>query len=340
MEYYIGMDAHSKTSVMCEINGRGQHIMSQRINTSEREIEKFLSGLKGKKHLTFEESQMSRWLHIVLKDRVDELLICNPAFIAKKRGPKNDNSDAEHLAQQLRGGHLIPVFHDDSDLSDLRRVVSAYEQLMGDIVRAKNRLKSLFVARAINVQGRKVYSDETVLDQLDEPSRVVAKKLFAQVGALEGIKAEYKSIFEKNACDQAQIEVLTTIPGISAVRANIIAAAVCDPKRFPNKNKFWSYCMLVKHDQQSDGRSYGKVTIFGKMSLKTVFMGAALSVIQHDDGALRKFYDYQRLKGLEDRAAKKNLARKIAAIALTIMRTTEAYQERKAFDEKSDLILN
>jgi hypothetical protein len=104
MDYYIGMDAHSKTSMFVVLNGKGQETKSQRINTSENEITKFLRSLKGKKHLTFEESQLSRWLHVVLKDQVDELIVCNPCFIAKKRGPKNDYSDAHHLAQQLRGG--------------------------------------------------------------------------------------------------------------------------------------------------------------------------------------------------------------------------------------------
>lgn len=92
--------------------------------------------------------------------RVDELIVCNPCFIAKKRGPKNDYSDAHHLAQQLRGGFLIPVFHDDSFFSDLRRVVNAYENLIGDIVRTKNRYKSLFIARAIEVEGKEIFNDE------------------------------------------------------------------------------------------------------------------------------------------------------------------------------------
>jgi len=56
MEYDIGMDAHSKTSVFVVLNGKGQEVVTQRIITSETEIERFWDSLKGKKHLTFEES--------------------------------------------------------------------------------------------------------------------------------------------------------------------------------------------------------------------------------------------------------------------------------------------
>ena len=83
MEHYIGLDAHSKTCMFVVLDPKGKETISQRVNTSDREILNFIGSLKGKKHLTFEECQMSRWLHVLVKDQVDELLVCNPCFIAK-----------------------------------------------------------------------------------------------------------------------------------------------------------------------------------------------------------------------------------------------------------------
>ncbi|MGZ3806089.1 MAG: IS110 family transposase [Pseudobdellovibrionaceae bacterium] len=328
MDHYIGMDAHSKTSTFVVVDAKGKELLSQKINTSEREIEKFLGSIKGTKHLTFEESQLSRWLHMVLKDQVDELLVCNPCFIAKRRGPKNDYADAQHLAQQLRDGFLTPVFHDESFYSDLRRIVNAYENIVADHIRTKNRYKSLFIARAINVDDKNVFEDKECINLLDTASQLVARKLFKQIEHLAETRLEYKQYFELNKKQQKEVGLLATIPGISAIRANIIAAAVCDARRFANKNKFWSYCMLVKHDQQSDGKSYGKVHIFGKMSLKNVFMGAAMTVVQNGS-ELKRVYDDSRVKGLDHKAARKNLARHIAAVALAVMRTGKPYQERR-----------
>ena len=327
MENYIGMDAHSKTCMFVVVNAKGQETISQRINTSEGEILRFIGSLKGKKHLTFEECQLSRWLHVVTKDQVDDLIVCNPCFIQKRTGPKNDHLDALHLAQQLRGGFLTPVFHDDGFLFDLRKIVTSYENLINDGIRAKNRYKALFIARGICLKGTKPYANTKLIEQLDSASQYVARKLIDQVQYFDDLRGEYKILFEKNMRSNATIAALTSLPGVSAVRANIIAAVVVDPRRFENKNKFWSYCMLVKHDQQSDGRSYGKITIFGRTTLKNVFMGATLTIFERDC-ELRRYYEQMLSRGLNPRAARKNLARKLAAISLAIMKTGKPYKEQ------------
>ena len=328
MSNYIGMDAHSKTCMFVVVNSSGKEIKTARVNSSETEILKFLRSLRGKKHLTFEECSMSRWLHVVTKDEVNELIVCNPCFIPKRKGPKNDYQDALHMAQQLRGGFLTPVFHDDTFLSDLRKVVASYENVVTDLIRAKCRFKALFTARAIPVSGTKIYkSSDSAIALLDPTSQFVARNLLKQIEFLREAKIEYKRVFEGNKNFNNSINLLTTIPGIAAVRANIIAGAVIDPKRFPSKYKFWSYCMLVKHDRTSDGKSYGRVTAYGKLSLKGVFMSVASDGIC-GTGAFRDYYDDQITIGHNETAARKNLARKIAAISLAVMRTGKPYEEK------------
>jgi hypothetical protein len=105
MANYIGMDVHSKTCMFVVVNSAGKEIATARVNTSETEISKFIRSLRGRKSLTFEESQMSRWLHVFVKDEVDELIVCNPCFIPKRKGPKNDyqdngSTDVRHIGRQ------------------------------------------------------------------------------------------------------------------------------------------------------------------------------------------------------------------------------------------------
>ena len=83
--------------------------------------------IQGERHLTFEESTISQWLYLQLKDQVDELLVCNPVYVAKKPGAKTDFRDALHLAQELRTDHLMPVYHDNSHWIQLRVSVSGYQ---------------------------------------------------------------------------------------------------------------------------------------------------------------------------------------------------------------------
>jgi len=327
MPKYIGMDVHSKTCMFVVVDEKGKELIAQRVNTSEGEILKFVRSIPRKKALAFEESNLSKWLYPILKDEVDELVICNPAYVIRKPGPKNDYSDTVHLAQQLRGGFLSSVFHADHFFSELRTLVSAYEDVTRQITSEKNRYKALFRAQAQEASGKKIYRDLDRIQSLpNEVHQFVGRTLFDQIRLLEEIRADYVKQFEKYVKKYPEIQALTSLPGISTVRATMIAAIVISPDRFENKHKFWSYSMLVRHDRQSDGRSYGKVTIRANATLKTIFIGAAEKALE-GDSSFRKYYDQLREKGLDHKAARKNVARKIAAISLAIMRTKKTYEE-------------
>jgi hypothetical protein len=56
--------------------------------------------------MTVEESSISQWLFVQLKDKVDKLPIFNATYIAKEQGAKSYFRDAFHLAQGLRRNHL------------------------------------------------------------------------------------------------------------------------------------------------------------------------------------------------------------------------------------------
>ena len=328
MKNYIGLDAHSKTCTFVVVDETGRETAVQRVKTGEAEILNFVRSVKGSKALVFEESHLSKWLYTILKPEVDELVVCNPAFVHKRSGPKDDYYDTLHLAQQLRGNFLTPVFHEDNFFSELRNVVSAYEDLVTDSVRLKNRYKALFRCMAIDTDGKSIYSDDERIKELrTETDQFVARGLFDQLQVFQDHRSEYIKRFQGYEKKYPSISALSSIPGIGEVRACIIAAIVCSPQRFENKFKFWAYCMLVQYDLQSDGVSYGKKKVRGNRALKNVFMGAAQSVINNDDGCLRKYYDGLREKDISHNIAKKNLARRIAAISLSVMRRNKRFTE-------------
>ena len=95
----------------------------------------------------------------VREKEVEELIVCQPAYLPKKRAAKGDYQDALQLANALRGNHLEPVFHDaDNIFIPLRALASSYRDIVCDIRRSKNRLKAVFRAQGINVQGKGIYT--------------------------------------------------------------------------------------------------------------------------------------------------------------------------------------
>ena len=302
MKYYIGLDAHSTTSTFAVVDSDGQCVLRETVNTSEQSLVHVINKIHGVRHLTFEESTISQWLFLQLRDKVDELLICNPTYVAKKSGAKTDFRDALHLAQELRTNHLKAVFHDDSHWMELRVSVSGYLDIVEEIIRFKNRLKSVFRAEAIGTNENSFYKSRTRVKELKNTSaRFVAEKLFDQIEFLEKEKLKYQGLFEHN-------------------KRNF------RPSRFENKHRFWGYCTLVLHIQKSGDRIYGNKRFHGRRELRHVFIGAAETAMRTET-SLRDHYDALRAKGIAHKAAKLSLARRIASIALCLLKNNDKYND-------------
>jgi transposase len=330
MKYYIGLDANCKTSTFAVVDGRGQCVLRETVDTTEKALSYVINKVQGERHLTFEESTISQWLYLQLREKVDELVVCNPVYVAKKPGAKTDFRDALHLAQELRTGHLQPVFHDASHWIQLRVSVSGYLDLVEEIVRFKNRLKSVFRAEVIATDENSFYGNKKRVSELTNPAaKFVAEGLFKQIEFLENEKLQYRKLFEQNRKEYRPIRNLMTVPGISLIRANIIAALVCQPSRFENKHRFWGYCMLVRHIQKSGGRIYGNKRVFGRRELRNIFLGAAETVTRTET-SLRDHYDALRARGLKHPEMKLSVARQIASISLCLLKNNDTYKRPPA----------
>lgn len=334
MNYYIGLDAHKSTCTTVVVKENGEQVLRETFDTSEANLLRFLRKIEGKKFLTFEETYFSQWLYLILKPEVDHLLVCNPTFIPKKQGAKTDFLDALHLAQQLRVGNLKPVYHDDSKWMDLRVLVNNYSDLVDSIVATKNRLKALFRSYGLSTDENNFYQNKEQISSLpNEVTKFVATSLFSQMDHLESLKEGFSLYFLKNKQKYRPIKNLCTIPGISHVRANIIAATVCSPHRFHTKHNFWGYCMLVRHIQMSGGKIYGNRRVHGRKELRDVFIGAAENAIRGET-SLRDYYDTLRARGIAHREAKLAVARKIAALALALLKNNDTFKNDFSLEQK------
>ncbi len=326
MNYYIGLDAHSSTCTAVVVDETGEQKLRATFSTTEANLIDFISRVPGVKHLTFEECTLSQWLYLTLVEQVDHLLVCNPVYVAKKQGAKTDYRDALHLAQELRTGHLKPVYHEKSHWIELRVLTNNYLALVDDIVRTKNRLKAVFRAEVVDTNTKNFYEDKARAKELKNPnSRFVAEALYDQIFALEKLKSEYRERFQRNLKKYRPVRNLTTVPGIDLIRASIISAVVCTPQRFKNKHQFWGYCMLVRHIQMSGGKIYGNKRIHGRKELRDVFFGAAESALRSDT-SLRDYYEALRARGVDHKDAKIATARKIASLCLCLLKNNDTFK--------------
>ena len=322
---YIGIDAHGKDCFFVVLGKRGKVLRRARVKTNEVEILNFVKTVKGKKALAFEEGILSQWLYILLKDEVDELVVCQPE---ERFGPKTDEIDAGEIADLLRVGRLKSVFHADNDLMHLRTLVSGYADVMQELVRSKNRYKALYRQTAIPATGAAFYSSTDAITLLDtESKRYVADTLFEQIELLESQRQGYVERFESNVRKYKPIRLLTSIPGLGPVRANQVVAIMVTPHRFQKKYNLYSYAMLTKHKQISGGKEYGKKRAHGQAVLKQVFKSAVFGSIKSNT-AFRRKYDAMRAAGKDDRVARNAVSRKIAATVLGVWKSGKKYDDK------------
>lgn len=320
---YIGMDAHSKNSFFVILSRAGKVSRREKIPTQEDTILAFVRSVKGPKKLAYEEGVMSQWLYILLKDEVDELIVCQPP---KSKGAKTDWLDAAEIADLLRVNRLKSVFHTDDVLMNLRILISGYDDLLQEIIRTKNRYKALYREAGIST-GRDIYENQEILLQLDSEQRQhVGSSLYEQLQLLEQHKQKYVKQFEQNVHNYRPVKLLSGIPGLGVIRANHVVAVMVTPHRFARKGKLAAYSRLTKHGRMSDGKLYGRKRSLGQPILKDAFKGAALSSLSGDN-AFRREYDEQRAAGKDDKEARNKIAKMMAATVLGVWKSAKPYDD-------------
>jgi len=324
---FIGLDAHSSSCTMCVTDARGREIENITFETNGKSIKNYLRSIEGTKKLTFEECELSRWLYGVINPEVDELIICNPAANAQYKKAKTDKLDARKLAKLLRGEFLTPVFQDGSERERLRNLMSSYQDIVEEGVRLKNRYKSLYRKTGKRIKGTVMYNDESLLEGLSrDDDRFIGEHMFKLLTSLEQTRQDY--IKEISRCSKSfkEIKYIKSIPGIGDIQAAKIVSQVVNPSRFESKYKFYSYCGLVRHIQESADKKYGSKRGWGNLTLKCVYKMAGQSVLK-GTSRLRIYYDALRKRGLSHDNASNAVSRKIAAIILSVWKHSKRYDE-------------
>ena len=138
------------------------------------------------------------------------------------------------------------------------------------------------------------------------------------------------------------MKLLRQIPSIGPIRSALLVALLQTPHRFRTKRQLWAYSgfAVETHDSGEYRSVRGKlqrnrerITVRGlndnhNRDLKNLFKSAAVSASTRP-GPLRDFYVARVEKGIRPTMARLTLARKIAAISLTIWKKGAQFNAQK-----------
>ena len=157
--------------------------------------------------------------------------------------------DGFALAEKLRIGAIkTRVYKGLGEFRVLRELSRAHGMMVSDLIRTKNRIKSIYRSRGIPTGGKEVYSPaarERWLKKLPANVRPLAEILYQEldaVGELQGL-AEKKMLSE--ARTHRIYRLLKTCPGMGPIGVAQMLPIVVTPYRFSNKRSFWAYAGMA-----------------------------------------------------------------------------------------------
>jgi transposase len=208
-----------------------------------------------------------------------------------------------------------------------------------------NRLKAVFRSQAVKCSGRDIYYSRNRQQWLAklkvEGLRSRAEFLYKQLDHLRELRRDARRSLLKEASKQAPFKRLVEVPGLGPIRVAQIIAAIGSPHRFRSKRQLWAYCgfavitrssadYLVKGEKferrLKTTQTRGLNQSFSRR-LKVAFKGAALEALKTE--AFKKMYERLIASGVRSEMARLTIARKLAAVALAIWKSGEAYNETK-----------
>jgi len=322
-DHFVSLDWSQKVMAVGHMGRRSKEPTVLERPADLKDLKQYLSSLKGRTVLTFEETTTAQWLFVELHECVDRIVVCDPSHNRWLcHGPKTDRIDARKLCVLLRGGLLKEVFHSMDALYELRSLVSSY----ADVVQAGVRLLNQRHAMERGHSDTRTNA-AFILEHLDK-----SIELYRQT------KEQYEVKFTRFCRRYSAAQRLLEVEGIGTIGVVKIIAIVVDARRFSNRGQYLCYCGLVRNEKLSGGRSYGRRKPRYCHTLKTVYKTAAMAAINGGDNPIHEYYEHLLAQGVAEHNARHAVARYIARITYGMLRNGtryEPYRWRNALETRS-----
>lgn len=361
-----GIDVH-KDNVVATIKGEGIEEQTRTFSTftsSLRELSDWLLSF-GITHIAMESTGVY-WkpVYNILEPHFDIILV-NARHIKHVPGHKTDRKDSAWIAKLLLSGLLKGSFIPPKENRELRELYRYKRKLVAQRASEYNRVQKVLedanikigsvLSDVFGVSGRAmiraIIEGETNTEALADLAQKSLKNkreqlLLALEGCitdhhrfmlslsmeaiqdLDGLIARTEQQIDKYlARYEAEMELLTTIPGVQKGTATAILAEIgADMSAFPSQHHLASWAGLCPGNNESAGKKKSEHISPGNKSLKAALTEASWAASLTKDSYLKRRYrSIAARRGIK--RAMIATAHKILVAAYFILRDKVAYQE-------------
>ncbi|GHV40837.1 IS110 family transposase [Spirochaetia bacterium] len=313
---FIGIDLHTNRFTCCYRNERssvkdptkGRVLKTFELN--EQGLAAFYATLTADTYALVEATITTFSFVRLFKDQVKEVIIANTYELKQISLARcnTDKIDADKLCrilkmQILSGEQTIsPVTLPPPEIQELRSLFSTYRLYQKQKTQLKNRIHSLLKEQLYGFTQEEIFDRKSrqkireisdngalrfQLNQLMDPP--------PRKRALERDEADVEALKDQvllhAAPFMAQIEILTSLKGVSVFIAIAIVADIIDISRFRNSKAFTSYLRSAPHVANSNTSTSIRGTNKKGRKLSATLLTQSLNHVMAVSPKLRRWYD-------------------------------------------------
>jgi transposase len=333
--HFIPVDCHCLFCEIAVIDTAGKVVQRDRRDTTIPALLEVMQNVPRPRSLVIEEGPLAGWLWRNLRAAVDEMVVSEPRRnrLIAKDGDKDDDLDAEKLAQLLRGGFVKSVHQVDSlERAVFKQQVALYHHRVRQRVRESLRLTSLFRQHGVMIREKDYVAAEDrphLLERLPaaETLREMVTHLWCSYDALVEQEEKWRRRLIALAKQEEVVQRFEALPGVGWIRAATLYAYLDTPWRFRSKAALWKYMGIGLERQRSgNGPEHLGIPMQAHRLLKGTILGAAHSAVALGNNPFADLYRRWIAEGLSSKLARRNVARAQSATLWGMWKNGSAYR--------------
>jgi transposase len=295
----------------------------------------------GTYHSAYEAGFCGYWIHNKLKYLGIDSIVVNPADIpttGKEKIQKDDVRDSNKIARSLRNGDLVPIHVPASSTLEDRGLLRTRANLVKDLTRCKNRIKSFLYFRGLELpesfQNANPHWSNRFIQwlegmELPEPSSKATLNVYLSQSKhlRSAILETTRMIRELSRTDRykRRQELLRTIPGISYITAMTILTELETIDRFATFDQLCGFVGLVPSTKSSgEHESIGDLTPRGHSVLRSALIESAWVAARIDPALNKSYHEY--CHRMEPNKAIIRIARKLLSRIRFVLKNNLPYE--------------
>jgi transposase len=301
---YVGIDLHTNCFTCCYLSDNNKKKQTETFELDPVGLRKFYSTIDKDTYVLVEATINTFSFVALFKDLVKEVIIANTYQLKSVGipGKKTDKLDAAKLAEKLKVqiisgvAQIVPVTIPPKEIRDLRALFATYRILRKEIGQTKNRIHSLLKENLYPFTKEYIFGKKTRIEIRNISSdNVLSFQINLLMDTLEHLEETFDKlvveIMKAGAQFMPQIEILTSMTGISVITAIAVIADVSDVSRFRNSKHFASYLRSAPRVESSNDKTIIKSTTKAGRKLSITLLSQSLNHFRDSNRTLSRFYE-------------------------------------------------